>query len=382
MNPRIRLLPTLCALCLCPSLALPQEKDKPNPAETVVRVYNVQDLIAPPRDFPLSTSTYGRSFVAPSGQPVTAQVDIAPAPVSLFGAPTKPESPARRNTPGSAHNEPASAVAPDSPDTTGVDRLIKLIEDEISPETWKDMGGTIGAIHDFSGSLVITQTIENHKRIVDLLSQLAREQGGMVRVQADWLILAPGDVQKLTKNAQANEALAQVDPAAINNLSAAARHFSGQTLSRNGQTVYLISGLARSVVTSVTPVVSTGVAAYSTDAATVSGGIALEVNPHVNWDLKSALVNLSSTFSDPAQVANESVGVVVPPSTQPAGGQLTLMAPTGAWQPFSRVVQDMRTTVRVPLGVPIIAASMTLKPDTKAEDEKVLVLILKVTASK
>jgi hypothetical protein len=58
------------------------------------------------------------------------------------------------------------------------------------------------------------------------------------------------------------------------------------------------------------------------------------------------------------------------------------MAPTTAWQPFSRVVQDMRTTVRVPLGVPIIAASMTLKPDTKAEDEKVLVLILKVTASK
>jgi len=45
-------------------------------------------------------------------------------------------------------------------------------------------------------------------------------------------------------------------------------------------------------------------------------------------------------------------------------------------------VQDMRTTIRLPLGMSVVAGSMTLKPDTKGADEQVLVLVLKVTASR
>ena len=392
MKSKNHILATVCALSLplftIGSQAQEPNRQQPNPPvqteSTVVRVYNVQDLIVPVHDFPLSTSTYGRSFVAPAGQPVTAQVNIASPPTSPFFPQPRSDTPGRGGAPGSP--------AADSAEATVLEPLIKLIEDNISPETWKDLGGSIGAIHLFSGSLVITQTVENHKRIVDLLSQLAREQGGMVRVTADWLVVSPGDVPKLTKNGQGDEALAQVDPTAIKNFPAGGRHFSGQTLSRNGQTVYLISGLNRSVVTSATPVVSTGVAAYSTDVANVGGGIALEINSRVNWEQKTALVTLSSTFSDPAQVTHENVAVGA--VSQPVSvkkedqgltltaNQVTLMPTPGAFQPFGRLVQDMRSTVRVPLGVPIIAASMTLKPDTNSEDEKVLVLIIKVTASK
>src|SRR5580765_2259911 len=49
---------------------LPQVPRSDEPV--VVRVYNVRDLIAPTFEFPISTSTYARSFISPTGQSSTA----------------------------------------------------------------------------------------------------------------------------------------------------------------------------------------------------------------------------------------------------------------------------------------------------------------------
>jgi hypothetical protein len=333
----------------------------------VTRVYDIRDLLAPTHEFPVSTSAYARSFLSPAGQSVSyAGMTVPPQQANqLFGVGGGAE---------------VNAAAAETKNLTN--ELIKLILDSVSPDSWKDMGGTIGVIHELKGMFVITQTEANHKKIAQLFSDLSREQGGMVRVTADWVLLNSSDASKLTK-AGSDEALAPVDPSVLQNLPAGARHFSGQTLSRNGQTVYVISGMDRSIVTSAIPVVSTGVAAYSTDVSTVGGGIALEVNPRVNWDTKSAVVTLFSTFSDPAKVANDTV-TVGGATTQPGGTQLTLISPAAGFQPFSRLVQDLRTTVRVPLGASIIAGTMTLNPQTQLEGgaEQQLVLILKVTASK
>lgn len=100
-----------------------------------------------------------------------------------------------------------------------------------------------------------------------------------------------------------------------------------------------------------------------------------------NWEQHSAVVTLYSTFSDPAKVTGDNI-IVGGATTQPGGNQITLLPGTAGFQPFSRVIQDMRTTIRVPLGATVIAGSMTLQPETQGGDEQQLVLIIKVTASK
>lgn len=53
-----------------------------------------------------------------------------------------------------------------------VDSIIKLITDSVSPDSWRDAGGSIGAIKEINGVLVVTQSIQSQKEIETLLSGL------------------------------------------------------------------------------------------------------------------------------------------------------------------------------------------------------------------
>jgi hypothetical protein len=63
------------------------------------------------------------------------------------------------------------------PAEEAVESLVKIIEDTVVTETWKDEGGSIGSIREFAGRLLITQTPEAHRRVVDLLRAI-RAGGG------------------------------------------------------------------------------------------------------------------------------------------------------------------------------------------------------------
>jgi hypothetical protein len=51
--------------------------------------------------------------------------------------------------------------------------LVKLVEDTVESETWKDNGGNIGSIREFGGSLIVTQTAHNQDEVEALLDKLA-----------------------------------------------------------------------------------------------------------------------------------------------------------------------------------------------------------------
>jgi hypothetical protein len=57
-----------------------------------------------------------------------------------------------------------------------LDSIAKLIEDTVDTDSWKDNGGSIGALRELAGRLVITQTPAAHRKIVALLRTL-REGG-------------------------------------------------------------------------------------------------------------------------------------------------------------------------------------------------------------
>src|SRR6202035_1003417 len=100
---------------------------------------------------PLSNSPYGPSFVFPMGQPAQAYSQMS-APLGQGGG--------------------VAARAPEAKPAEGeawADDLVKLIEDTVDQNSWKDMGGTIGYFRVLRGLFVIQQTEANHHQIAQLL---------------------------------------------------------------------------------------------------------------------------------------------------------------------------------------------------------------------
>jgi hypothetical protein len=71
--------------------------------------------------------------------------------------------------------EPAAPVVPSRgqpPPSTPVDRLIDTIQNTVDPESWREAGGSAGSAREAAGSLIITQTLQNHAEIARLLAGL------------------------------------------------------------------------------------------------------------------------------------------------------------------------------------------------------------------
>jgi hypothetical protein len=353
----------VCCFSIC-GAANGQTKPVAEPLPpTYVRVYDIRELILPVQDFPLSSSPNARAFVATAGTAYTTSLGQ--------GGGTTPPATAQGDDPLQKSTQ------------SSMDELFKLIEDNVDSDTWKDMGGRIGSLHVFHGLMGITETKETNERIVELLDDITSDQASTVNVDAHWLLMSSADASRLNKST-AGDQLPTGDPALLENRPAGVKHFAAQTVSRSGQTVYVISGLNRSLLTSAIPVVSTGVAAYSLDLTNVLGGIALEINSRINSHQGTASITLYSSFSDPVPNSQGStINISSLVTTRPAGAGLNAELPIASGlQPFSRIVQDMRTSVRIPLGVPVLVGGMTLQPDSKGSDEQQLLLVLKVTASK
>lgn len=59
-----------------------------------------------------------------------------------------------------------------------VDAIRLFLEDTVSSESWRDYGGAIGGVSNIGGTLLIQQTVENHRRIAAALRAL-RSGGSM-----------------------------------------------------------------------------------------------------------------------------------------------------------------------------------------------------------
>ncbi|MDB5292607.1 MAG: pilQ 1 [Phycisphaerales bacterium] len=65
-----------------------------------------------------------------------------------------------------------AAAPPGATRDVQVAAVVKLIMDEVASDSWRDRGGKIGAIRELQGQLIVTQTPDNHTRIVSLLDHV------------------------------------------------------------------------------------------------------------------------------------------------------------------------------------------------------------------
>ena len=134
-----------------------------------------------------------------------------------------------------------------------LDDLVEAITSTVGPDSWDEVGGE-GNITVLGGMLLIRQTANVHEQIGQLLRAL-RVDGGSIRsvtIRAHWLLLDVDQFKLLVR--KEDRTGQQVVRQALKVLTdtTGAR---GQITCLDGQTVHLVTGQIKSSLTSVIPVV-------------------------------------------------------------------------------------------------------------------------------
>lgn len=318
----------------------------------VTRVYEVSDLSRRAPDFPAPRNLLEQPSARPIPLPPAQQILVNGKPLSV---PSRPQE--------------------SGPEQASLDwklrELVPTIQGAIEPDSWRDTGGAIGSVRVLGDNLIITHTPQTHEQIGRLLEALRTSRGGIVRIRADWLLLKPEQLASILEKNPATATLPDVNREALSQLPADAYHYRGETVAMNHQTVHLGSGLGRTVLTDLDPVVANGAAAYDPQIEMFDSGVLMQVTPTVIQSAGVTLLDLEARMGEWGPGAFEQVPMG--PATQPAGPH--------AIERVSQYVQRLATTVRVPLGKPVLVGGMTMRPSLESPDSRQLYLVLQADAA-
>jgi hypothetical protein len=248
-------------------------------------------------------------------------------------------------------------------------KVVELIIETVEPPSWVQNGGKFTARY-FAGMLVINQKAANHEAIAQLLGQVRAEGSRLVTVKAHWVLLGPQELETIIIKGEGKKAAAQeVDALVLGKLGEKTVHYRAQTSCFNGQTVHVASGRGRTAVTKVTAVLGTGTGLYNPDAEIVQSGAMLQITPMLSQDAREAVVDVQSVVCE--WDAPPAPAVIRTPTTQPNSEMLDRM---------NVLVQQLRTTVPVPVGKPVLVGGMTFEPTTKGGNSPQMYLIIEVSA--
>lgn len=327
---------------LCARAQQTPAKSEPAP-KTEIRTYDLSEFVQTIPDYPLPPEP------ANENAQTTAQTSVV------------------------ASSGPANGSAPSVQEK--LDSLIKLIEDTVDPNSWKDNGGTIGTLRVLGRQLVVSQTADNQHAVQMLLDSLM-SNSVLIGIDAQWALLTPEEL----------DALHGPSPAAItqglDHLSKDADAFycQGRLVGFNGQTVSLTSGQMTTVVSGVTPVVGTGVAAYDVGTTSERSGVSLQVTPRLAAHQNGIIVDVHSRVTQDLAGSGRQLGGFVPIATTQPGDTKPGEAP----QPLSltpspigrpdRLETAFNTTVRLIPGTPLVIGGMTREPGKQGSRQLCLIL--------
>jgi hypothetical protein len=330
----------------------------------------------------MSLTTLARSQQAPPNaeSPLPTEIrtyDLGEFVQTIPDYPLPPE-PANENPAGGVPN---NLIGGSNPSPNGgappvqekLDSLVKLIMDTIDPASWKDNGGTIGSIRILGRQLVVSQTADNQHSVQKLLDSLM-SNSVLVEIDASWAQLTPEQLDGLRDPSPAAVAKS------LNSLSKDADAFycQGRLVGFNGQTVSLTSGQMTTVVTGVTPVVGTGVAAYDVGTARERSGVSLQVTPRLAAHQNGIVVDVHSKVTQNLPGTGRPLGLVPITTTQPAEAKPVdaaplNLAPAPLGQP-DRLETAFNTTVRLVPGTPLVIGGMTREPGKQGSRQLCLIL--------
>ena len=310
-----------------------------------------------------------------------------------------------------------------------IDEITRLITETVSPDSWRDAGGSTGSIRELQGQLIVTQTPENQRQLVALLEQLRETRAIQVTVEARFLTVSRNYLQdigidfdfafNIENNGRRTFSPIVVDqngvgttggseftalpstgvPGGIGTgLSAgefpdsittgftylddfqvnlllratqASRNASIVTAPRvtlfNGQRAYVLVATQRAYISDLNAQVGTGTGIFDPEIATVQSGVILDVAATVSADRKYVTLTLRPQLATLLQLAEFTFQVGA--TTDETGGGLFPQAdvPTGIVQQPEIQITEVRTTVSVPDGGTLLLGGQTVAGEIELE---------------
>lgn len=263
-----------------------------------------------------------------------------------------------------------------------VKSLIRLIEETVAPDTWKDHGGNVGAIRELQGQLIVTQTQENQIAVMALMQQLRETRGLQCTVEAR-IISCPDSVasallakwQKVSVPATLPAEGAKqpgvsgavglfLDSAQVSQFLKAIENDPQATLTDaprmtlfDGQRAYVQLSKSRRYTSGYSAVTApSGQIRYDPVVSVVETGLLFDVQTTVSGDHKSVTVSLHPQISDLFGMKD------IPWIGRPAGSNLMVQEP----QVRST---ELHTTVNIPDEMTLLIGGLEdprLPPDAPA----------------
>jgi hypothetical protein len=73
----------------------------------------------------------------------------------------------------------SATTRPDSEgQASALDELAQVVMENVSPDSWRDAGGTVGSLSKFGNTLVVKQTSSNQREVEKLLEELRSASAG------------------------------------------------------------------------------------------------------------------------------------------------------------------------------------------------------------
>lgn len=263
-----------------------------------------------------------------------------------------------------------------------MDDLINAIQATIDAE-WQDIDGVGGVIARLGTNLIIRQTPGVHEQIQHLLTALGTSGAGSaaVTIEAHWLLLGPEELAQLVPRNDKQQST-RIDRTALKELGDKASIYRGRITCFSNQTVHMVSGKRRTVVTGAIPTVGLGASAYQLILTYPNTGVLLQVRPSLLPDRRAAILNITSTVT-----AWEDAGgpVRIGATSLPGEKHGVPLAGGTAETSIDRVnmpTQHLETALRMPVGEPVLVGGMTVPQGDAAEKSLQLYLIVEITTDK
>jgi hypothetical protein len=273
-------------------------------------------------------------------------------------------------------NGPVSQQSPKTQEDTA-DEIIKLIQESIGPDTWRETGGALGSIRYARQQLIVSHTEEFHRQIKEFLGEYRKAAARTMRVRAHWVLADRTELDKVLKpigddgtpaakptttpaSVGSHAARLAVDPADLEKLRGP--HLRGELLCTSGRRVFITAAQFHSVLVDAEPSVGQNVAAFAPTVLQLANGLVLDFQAAMVDDGRSVMATVRSQWKDlrvdPATmpvplgpVAHATTRRVVAEPQQP----ILLDRTTGR-------IFDLKTTVRLPTGRMVMIGGMTLDP--------------------
>ena len=307
-----------------------------------------------------------------------------------------------------------------------VDSITKLIEDTVATDTWKDNGGSVGALRELQGQLIVTQTPENHRQLVNLLEQLRETRAIQVTIEARFLTVQRNYLQDVgvdlnflfnlnsswsknfgtipvstpnssftmspTTGVQGSIGASTTTPTGLTTSATYLDDFQVSLTLRaveasvnstlvdapritlfNGQRAYVLVSTQRAYVSNLTPIVSTGVSSFAPTVSIVQSGVLLDVQATVSADRKYVTLTLRPQLATLLDLANFTFqqGASATTGLGVGGGGFgftpVVAAPSGTIQEPELQITEVKTTVSVPDGGTLLLGVQTVAGMTERE---------------